>query len=76
MIHLLESDVCTYINYLEFFRMGDLSILPHLLIQLFINISNGLIYLLYTLGYIQILLLSFWPLEAHWELFHLAPAML
>lgn len=37
MIHPLESDVFTYI--LEFFCIGDMSILPHLLIQSFINIS-------------------------------------
>lgn len=64
MIHLLESDVCTYINHLEFFCIGDLSILPHLLIQLFINISmDSYIYCIR-----QVIFEYFFYLFGHWKL--------
>lgn len=45
-----------YINYLEFLCTGDLSILLHLCIQLFIYIRRTHGFLFYTLGYNLILL--------------------
>lgn len=40
MLHFLEGKVSTYINYLEFFCMGELSILLHLLVYSIIYINT------------------------------------